>query len=340
MNLVAANRGMRLDIRHVQVLVEIARAGSIRKAAGVLQVAQPALAAQVRRIEHALGGAVFTRTRSGITPTELGRYVIGSGRELLARFDRLLADTAAEAGAGQVTFGVMFVLDAGTGLRLLRTAMPQADIALRDVNSVPEALAMVRQRELDLVLFYEFPGPRPPLPDGVERRVVIGVEPAFIGLPADHPHASLDALPLPALAEEQWIIGGHGDGTSREARFLLLCGRAGFSPRIRHRVDTCESMFQLVRHGEGIALFNPLCVPPADVVLRPLAGEPHYRSTALCWRSDSPVARHIDEFHRLLVATYHAEVALRPHYRDWWLAVGGDLVDAPPDAPRPVPCVN
>ncbi|WP_436500438.1 LysR family transcriptional regulator [Actinokineospora sp. HUAS TT18] len=326
---------MRLDIRHVRVLVEIASAGSIRKAAGVLHVAQPALAAQLQRIENVLGGAVFTRARSGITPTELGRYVIGSGRDLLARFDRLLADTA--SASGPVVFGVMSVLDAGTGLRLLRTAMPGADIALHDVNSVPDALAMVRRGELDLVLFYEFPGSRLPLPDGVLRRVVTEVEPAFVGLPADHPHACLDALPLEALASERWIIGGDADGAGREARFRSLCGRSGFSPRIRHRVDTCESMFQLVRSGEGIALFSPMCVPPADVVLRPLAGEPHYKSTVLCWRVDSPVDLHVDEFHRLLVADYQGEIGLRAHYRDWWVANVGDVVES--SSPRPVPCV-
>ncbi|GGX78164.1 hypothetical protein GCM10010510_23850 [Streptomyces anandii JCM 4720] len=52
---------MELELRHLRTVRTIAEAGSLTKAASLLGLAQPALSAQLRRIEGALGGALFER---------------------------------------------------------------------------------------------------------------------------------------------------------------------------------------------------------------------------------------------------------------------------------------
>lgn len=67
---------MELELRHLKTIRAIAEAGSLTRAATVLGLAQPALSAQLRRIERALGGALFERGRHGVRTTALGELVL------------------------------------------------------------------------------------------------------------------------------------------------------------------------------------------------------------------------------------------------------------------------
>src|SRR5258706_10950504 len=74
---------MDLELRHLRVVCAIADAGSVTKAASVLGLAQPALTAQLQRIERALGGLLFERDRRGARATPLGELVLARARVLL-----------------------------------------------------------------------------------------------------------------------------------------------------------------------------------------------------------------------------------------------------------------
>jgi DNA-binding transcriptional LysR family regulator len=50
---------MNLELRHLKVVCAIAETGSVTKAASTLGLAQPALTAQLQRIERTLGGPLF-----------------------------------------------------------------------------------------------------------------------------------------------------------------------------------------------------------------------------------------------------------------------------------------
>ena len=85
---------MDLEIRHLKVVCAIAETGSVTKAAAVLGLAQPALTAQLQRIERILGGPLFERDRRGARPTALGELVLSRARVLL-RAMKGLEDEAA-----------------------------------------------------------------------------------------------------------------------------------------------------------------------------------------------------------------------------------------------------
>ena len=72
---------MDLEVRHLRMIVVVAESGSVTKAAASLGLAQPALTAQLNRIDRALGGCVFTRDRQGARPTELGELVLRHARD-------------------------------------------------------------------------------------------------------------------------------------------------------------------------------------------------------------------------------------------------------------------
>ncbi|MEY9839785.1 LysR family transcriptional regulator [Streptacidiphilus sp. EB103A] len=337
--------GLRVDLRHLRVLLEIERSGSIRRAAAVLRIAQPALTAQVRRIEQALGGPVFTRTGRGIQLTELGRYVLGASREIVDAFDGLLTETAAladrTADIRPVRVAAMPELDVHTMLTALTALLPGAVIATRQLATLTAGIDMLAGDDADLALLYDFPGTPIVLPERVGRIDVVPVEPALLALPRRHPLAALDEVPLAALADEPWIVGDDPDASGRRLLFHRVCQRAGFTPRVRHRLMNCEVVLPLVRRGDGLAMVHPMCIPPADVVLRPLTGSPIFRSIVLCWQRNSVVDEIVAGVAAQLVTAYHARLSLRPAYRRWWLTNQGPLLaEAEAHTPRPKPCVE
>src|SRR5918998_34926 len=91
---------MNLELRHLKVVCAIAETGSVTKAASLLGLAQPALTAQLQRIERTLGGPLFERDRRGARPPALGELVLSRARVLLPAMKGLQDEAARLAERG------------------------------------------------------------------------------------------------------------------------------------------------------------------------------------------------------------------------------------------------
>ena len=67
--------------------VEVARIGSINKAAEELLIAQPNLSRCIKELEADLGITIFSRTSKGMTLTPDGEEFIGYARKILDQTD-------------------------------------------------------------------------------------------------------------------------------------------------------------------------------------------------------------------------------------------------------------
>jgi DNA-binding transcriptional LysR family regulator len=103
--------GSRMKLQDLHVLMTVVQAGSMGKAAQILNTTQPNVSRSIAELEHALGVRLLDRHRQGIEPTEYGRALLDCG---VAVFDDLrqgvkniafLADpTAGELRIGTTTF--------------------------------------------------------------------------------------------------------------------------------------------------------------------------------------------------------------------------------------------
>ncbi|MCZ8256408.1 MAG: LysR family transcriptional regulator, partial [Polaromonas sp.] len=73
----------RLRFRHLRLITELQRGGSLRAAAQALNLTQPALSKALAEIEGAFGFALFTRTARGLTPTPQGVVALRGAALLL-----------------------------------------------------------------------------------------------------------------------------------------------------------------------------------------------------------------------------------------------------------------
>ena len=100
-----------MDFRQLRYFLGVYEAKSITKASERLNVAQPALGLQVRKLEEELGVDLFFRHSRGVTPTEAGQLLAVHARVLLRQFERVRQDLIDFGGQphGRVAVGMTAV---------------------------------------------------------------------------------------------------------------------------------------------------------------------------------------------------------------------------------------
>lgn len=138
-----------MDLRALRYFIAVLEAGSLSRAAGSLYIAQPALTAQIKKLESELGTQLFERSHAGVTPTPAGQQLYEDAR-------RLLSDAAAmreriqnlpQGPEGSVTIAVPFLLSSllmGPLLAHLKATHPRIRVFVLDDLSL-----MVKKTMLD-----------------------------------------------------------------------------------------------------------------------------------------------------------------------------------------------
>lgn len=201
----------RLRFRHLQLLMEVERTGSLTRAAQALSLTQPAVSKALAELEQALGFALFIRGPRGLQLTASGALFTQGSALLVRELENIHTQALEASGTGRPGG----VLRLGAPAFLAVTQLPElvprlllADppIALQlHEASVPRLMQELQRGELDAlitlfdaavmghsnrsVLFERF---------AEERYVVVA--------PPGHPAADGRALAWSALAEHPWVL--------------------------------------------------------------------------------------------------------------------------------------
>lgn len=81
--------GAFMNILHMKYAIEVARCGSINKAAEVLLMNQPNLSRAIRELEVSLGVEIFTRSAKGMLPTPEGEIFLSYANKILKQVDEV-----------------------------------------------------------------------------------------------------------------------------------------------------------------------------------------------------------------------------------------------------------
>lgn len=310
---------MNLELRHLKVVCAIAETGSVTKAASQLGLAQPALTAQLQRIERTLGGPLFERDRRGARPTALGELVLARARVLLPAMKGLQDEAARLAGASGADTMSRYRIGAiggpilGGMVHRLSLAQPEAQITTIASYWVEELANSVLAGKLDYAQVGVCGDNFPAAEFGLVWQT-IAVDAVAVLMPEDHPAAKDVDVDLAELAEERWVAGT-GDGCFSDC-FAAACARAGFTPRrvLESDVRGCVDM---VESGGALGLCQGTFRPPAGLVQRPMRGAPLRWRQVLGWHPDSPAGRSADKLVEMGQEAYLEVVSRNPAYVEW-----------------------
>jgi DNA-binding transcriptional LysR family regulator len=313
---------MDLELRHLKVVCAIAETGSVTKAAAALGLAQPALTAQLQRIERTLGGALFERDRRGARPTALGELVLARARVLLPAVKGLQDEAARLAGNGdgggvaglsQFRLGVTSGPILGGLVHRIAAAHPQAHITTHASFSAGDLAELLLAGRLDFALVGACGDSTPSTEPGLVWHV-LGVDAVFLLLSERHPLAQRREVALAELGQAQWVAAP-GDGCFSDC-FADACARAGFTPRHVYETDIrgCQD---LLDSGDAVALCQSTFRPLAGLVTVPITGTPLRWRQLLGWHSAGPALAAAHQVVAYASASYEEAIARNPRYTEW-----------------------
>src|SRR4051812_232803 len=145
---------MDLELRHLRYFVAVAEELHFGRAAQRLQMAQPPLSQQIRRLEDIVGSRLLVRTSRSVALTPAGAAFLDRARRLLARAAESV-DEAARIGRGEAgTLDVGFVSSAITlgvpeRIQEFRSRFPAVHTRLHE-GQTSATVARLLRREVDV----------------------------------------------------------------------------------------------------------------------------------------------------------------------------------------------
>src|SRR6478609_9335917 len=99
--------GLRMKLHDLHVLMAVVQAGSMSKAAALLNTTQPAISRSIEELERTIGVRLLDRNPQGVEPTEYGRALLDGGaavfddlRQAVKKIEFLADPTAGEIRIG------------------------------------------------------------------------------------------------------------------------------------------------------------------------------------------------------------------------------------------------
>jgi DNA-binding transcriptional LysR family regulator len=253
-----------METRRLELLVALARLGSMREVADELGVTTSTVSQQLAALAQETGTALLEPVGRRVRLTPAGRRLAGHGITILAAVDAALADlnpAAEPAGTVRVAgFATAIRRSLLPLLAELRRSHPTVRLLIAE-HEPAEALDLLAQDSIDLALVYDYVLAPRTFDDRVETTPLWTAR-WGLGAPADAPEAGPTTVAtVAAYRDYDWIVNSRNDADERVV--ASLAALAGFSPRIAHRADSLELVQDLVAAGLGVGLL------PEDQPLRP-----------------------------------------------------------------------
>lgn len=145
--------------RQLRYFVSVATQGSITAAASALNVSQPALGTQIKKLEDELGVELMNRNHHGVTLTKAGERFLNHATDILGRVDFARRDLSEFKGQieGEVNLGVT----PSSGRVLLPSIVDECSILYPEISIAckqgysDEMINAVKRGELDLAFSHE-----------------------------------------------------------------------------------------------------------------------------------------------------------------------------------------
>ena len=241
-----------LHSRLLRYLDEVARLGSIRKAAGRLNVASSAINRQILALENEIGAPIFERMPRRLRLTSTGEVLIAHVRETLKGHQRVEAQIAAFKGLtrGEVTIATMNGLAAGPLPRFLSTILDQHPRVHMRLRTLPfdQITNAVLTGEADLGLTYNPPN-IPGLRIVASRDLAVGV-----AVSPEHVLTRRKVLRLADCVQFPMAVADHSM-TIRPAIDLAFT-RANMLLQPTIETNSIEFMKKIARSGQAITFLN------------------------------------------------------------------------------------
>lgn len=284
-----------MNLRALSNFLCVTETGSLKAAANLVHIAQPALTRQIALLEEEFGAPLFLRHHRGVTLTEAGERLREHAERILAEVSktRVAMSKATEKPSGTVSLGLptamRYVLSSAV-ISTYHKAYPEVQLKVHEafVHVIEELL---QTRQLDVAILFD--GAKKPdhfdvTPLVSEDLYLAGPRSAGLSLNASVPIRDLAEVPI-------ILISRRNEMRLVLERAVMACGRKLHSFL---EVDGQPLTHDLVKQGVGY-MVTPYCAVQAEIDAGELSGAP-IRGLKMTWalgvngaRAHAPAVREL-----------------------------------------------
>ena len=254
-----AYKGSRL--KPLRAFCQVARLGSVSRAAEALFLSQPAVTLQLQALERDMGMALFERIGRRFSLSREGQVLYDLARPLVEGLDGLdgefrgrlkgLAAGELHVAAGSST--ILYLLPAL--VQAFRAQHPEVQLVLHNVTG-QDGLGLLRSDGVDLAV-----GSMLDVPTDLAYAPVYSFDPMLI-CPPGHPLATKPDLRLEDLSPYGLILPPRRLTTYRLVDLVFQQRRVPYTVALE--VGGWEVIKQYVAMGLGISIVTAICLTDAD----------------------------------------------------------------------------
>jgi DNA-binding transcriptional LysR family regulator len=238
-----------MDVRRLQMLLELSRLGSMHEVAEALGTTTSSVSQGIAALARDVRTPLIAPDGRRVRLTPAGRRLAEHAVTILAAVDaarRDLDPTAEPVGVLRVAgFASAIRRSLLPAIDDLGETHPGIDVRVHEYEPL-ESFDLLARDDVDLALVYDYD--LAPAEWREDHEVVPLWDAEWgIGVPTKDRH-----LTLADLADRDWIVNSRH--VADEDALRTLASRAGFIPRVVHRIDSLELIDDLVVAGRGVGL--------------------------------------------------------------------------------------
>lgn len=285
-----------MDLEHLNRFITLASMKPINfsHAAEMLNIPQPYLSQQIKRLEQELGVELFNRKQRPAALTPAGHEFLKEIRHIHSQLDRakVSAQRAHRGEIGQLRVGINISISNSKFPELFlvfRGGFPSVEITLHEMIS-RDQIEQLQNQQLDVGFFHSYELDDFDCKEDFETLLFLE-ESLMIVLPERHPLAQQSQVKIVDLKDEQFILPS---ATIRGLRqqIIALCQEAGFFPKIKQEATWMTTSLSLVACEVGVTILpaNVQNLQRMGVAYRPIQGESPMLKLLAVWQRDYATA--------------------------------------------------
>ncbi|MGZ4993291.1 MAG: LysR family transcriptional regulator [Methylobacter sp.] len=246
-----------MEMQQIRYFLAVCDQGTITHAAQLTYVSQPSLTQAIKKLEDEMGGALFTRTRSGCELTPLGRMVESNLRKIYKDLQATKAEAIRFTRLNTIPLriGLMTTIGAqrlSPSLAWYQQEYPNIELELI-VDSEANLLRQLDSGVLDLVISAPSQLPGPPY-----QSILLYEERYVVAFSTTHRFNQLKQIGLKDIQSEPYL-----DRLNCELREDLkcICQNQEINLYAAYRSNSEEWILQMVKAGIGVALMPEYSLP-------------------------------------------------------------------------------
>src|SRR5262247_3869300 len=218
-----------LTLRDLEYVIAVAEHRHFGRAAEACHVSQPALSAQIQKIEKTLGADLFERSNRKVMVTRQGQAVAEQARVVLEEAEKLfhLAAPSEDLLSGTLKLGAIATLGPYLMPHLLgriRTNFPRLSLLMKE-GLTAQLVHDLKNGSLDAVLM------SPTVKDPSLRFIPLFLEPFWIAAPKGHPILKRKHLTGRDLRPDEMVLLEDGHCLRHQTLDICPSNRRGTAHR-------------------------------------------------------------------------------------------------------------